>query len=88
MEYLTLKSQQNDLFKFSKIINDLYLNKVIKMTHNCDLPKVGKICLQYKMLNLSPKELMVIAKIRGIKGYKSMSEDKLLRALNLKLKFF
>ena len=27
------------------------------------------------MLNLSRKELNVIAKIRGIKGYKSMSED-------------
>ena len=27
------------------------------------------------MLNLSPKELKVIAKMRGIKGYKSMPED-------------
>ena len=26
------------------------------------------------MLNLSPKELLVIAKMRGIKGYKSMPE--------------
>ena len=33
------------------------------------------------MLNLSPKELKTIAKIRGIKGYKSMSEDELLSAL-------
>ena len=33
------------------------------------------------MLNLSPKELKAIAKIRGIKGYKSMSEDILLSAL-------
>ena len=33
------------------------------------------------MLNLSPKELKAIAKIGGIKGYKSMSEDKLLSAL-------
>ena len=32
------------------------------------------------MLNLSPKELKAIAKIRGIKGYKSMSEDRLLIA--------
>ena len=30
------------------------------------------------MLNLSQKELKEIAKIRGIKGYKSMSEDELL----------
>ena len=27
------------------------------------------------MLNLSPKELKVIAKMRGNKGYKSMRED-------------
>ena len=33
------------------------------------------------MLNLSPKELTAVAKIRGIKGYKSMSEDELLAAL-------
>ena len=30
------------------------------------------------MLNLSPKELKTIAKIRGIKGFKSMSEDRIL----------
>ena len=30
------------------------------------------------MLNLSPKEVKVIAQIRGIKGYKSMTEDELL----------
>ena len=35
------------------------------------------------MLNLSLKKLKVIAKIRGIKGYKVMSEDELLSALNL-----
>ena len=35
------------------------------------------------MLNLSLKELKVIAKMRGIKGYKGMSEDELLSALNL-----
>ena len=33
------------------------------------------------MLNLSPKELKAIAKIRGIKGYKSISEDELFSAL-------
>ena len=30
------------------------------------------------MLHLSPKELKAIARIRGIKGYKSMSEDYVL----------
>ena len=33
------------------------------------------------MLNLPLKESKAIAKIRGIKGYKSMSEDRLLSAL-------
>ena len=33
------------------------------------------------MLNLSPKELTAIAKIRGNKGYKSMFQDELLSAL-------
>ena len=35
------------------------------------------------MLHLSRKELNVIAKIRGIKSYKSMSEDRLLSALKV-----
>ena len=35
------------------------------------------------MINLSPKELKAVAKIRGIKSYKSMSEDELLAALTL-----
>ena len=33
------------------------------------------------MLNLPPKELKAIGRIRGIKGYQSMSEDILLSAL-------
>ena len=32
-------------------------------------------------MNLSTKELTAIAEIRGIKGYKNMSEDELLSAL-------
>ena len=32
-------------------------------------------------MDLSTKELKAIAKIRGIEGYKSMSEDELLSAL-------
>ena len=35
-----------------------------------------------KDLELSTKELKAVAKIRGIKDYKSMSEDELLNALN------
>ena len=35
------------------------------------------------MANLSLNELKVIARIRGIKGYESMSKDKLLSALNV-----
>lgn len=34
------------------------------------------------MLNLSLKELKLIAKKRGIRGYKSMSKDKSLSILN------
>ena len=35
-----------------------------------------------KMLSISRNQLKVIAKIRGIKGYKSISKDRLLSALN------
>ena len=34
------------------------------------------------MLNLSLNELKLVAKIRGIKGNKSMSKDRLLSALS------
>ena len=34
------------------------------------------------MVNLSSDELKLIEKIRGIKGYESMSKDELIRALN------
>ena len=33
------------------------------------------------MLNLSPKELKAVARIKDIKGYQSMSEDELKSAL-------
>ena len=36
-----------------------------------------------RMLNLLLKDLKLIAKTRGIKGYKSMSKDKLLSMLNI-----
>ena len=35
------------------------------------------------MLNVSLKELKVIAKMRGIKGYKNMTEDEVSSALKL-----
>ena len=35
-----------------------------------------------KMLRLSLNELRLIVKYRGIKGYKNVSEDRLLSALN------
>ena len=34
------------------------------------------------MLNLSLNELKLVTKLRGIKGYKSMSKEKLLSALS------
>ena len=42
---------------------------------------VKKISNPLKNLELSSEELKAIAKIRGIKGYKRMSEDELLRSL-------
>ena len=38
--------------------------------------------LHIKMLNLSDYELRLVAKIRGIKGYKSMSQDDLTEILS------
>ena len=35
------------------------------------------------MLNLSKKELVLIAKNRNINGYKNMSKDKLINAINI-----
>ena len=37
----------------------------------------------FKILNLSPKELKAIAEIKRIKGYKSMSEYRLLSAVKV-----
>ena len=34
------------------------------------------------MVNLSLNELKAIAKLRGVKGFKSMSEERLLNVLN------
>ena len=34
------------------------------------------------MLNLSSNGLKLVAKLRGIKGYKSMSKERLLRAFS------
>ena len=34
------------------------------------------------MLNLSINELKLVAKLRGIKGYKSISKERLLSALD------
>ena len=41
-----------------------------------------KIVQSIRMLNLSLEQLKLIAKNRGIKGYKNMSKDKLLGILN------
>ena len=67
---------------------NLLLPKVFKFVLNLDLPKVSKILKtlfsvrSIKTVNLSINELKLIAKFRGIKCYKSMSEDELLSALN------
>ena len=64
------------------MVYNFCLNEVSKITQNCGLPKVNKtyrkIFVHSIEMNLSTKELKPIAKIRGIKGYKSMSEDELL----------
>ena len=41
-----------------------------------------KFVQSIRMLNLSLEQLKLIAKNRGIKGYKNMSKDKLLGTLN------
>ena len=76
------------------MIYNLDPNKDSKITQNRDLPKVTKkyknVFFVYctKMLNQSLKELKVIAKMRGIKGYKDMFEDESLSALNLSEQIF
>ena len=42
---------------------------------------IQKIFVHSIKIDLSTKELKAVAKIRGIKGYKSMSKDELLSAL-------
>ena len=81
MKYLTFS-------KSTKMTYNLDQPKVHKMTHNCDLPKVSKIKKLFfvkpkEIKNAKSKELKTIAKIRDIKGYKSMSEDRLLSALKV-----
>ena len=44
--------------------------------------KLMETIIEIRNENLSLNKLKQIAKIRGIKGYKSMPEDKLLSALN------
>ena len=78
-----------DLLKVSKMTHNLNQNKASKIPQNRDLPSHQKniktifFVRSIKMLNQSLKELKAIEKMRGIKGYKSMSEDELLSALNL-----
>ena len=63
----------------TKSVKLLRIATCLKSAKNINIFFVHSI----KMLNLSLKVLKVIAKMRGIKGYKSMSEDKLLNALTL-----
>ena len=67
-----------------KMAHILELSQVCKITHNLDLPKVSNIYIyiyiykkffvhNIKIVNLSFNELKLIAKFRGIKGYKIMS---------------
>ena len=57
------------------MVYNLGPNKTSKITQNRDLPK--------ELKSYRTKELKAIAKIRGIKSYKTMSEDVLLGALTL-----
>ena len=53
--------------------------KTFSRTEAC-LKSAKKKFVHNIKINLSTEELKAVAKIRNIKGYKSMSEDKLLRA--------
>ena len=44
--------------------------------------------LDIRMMNLSLDELKLIAKSRGIEGYKSMSEERLLNAFDEEKNFY
>ena len=54
--------------------------KSIKRQQKANSYKKNFFALHIKMLNISLKELKKIAKMRRIKGYKSMSKEKLLSA--------
>ena len=61
---------------------NLDLNEVGKMSQNRDFPKVSKILNKFFFVHSIKMQLQkAIVKIRGIKGYKSLSEDEILGAL-------
>ena len=67
------------------MVYNFCLNKVSKITQNRCLPEVNKkykkIFVHSVKMDLLTKQLKAIAKIRGIKGYKSMPKDELLSSL-------